>query len=573
MTLNYASPEQLRGLPVTTACDVYALGVLLYELLTGVRPYDVSSQPLDVVLATVGEGEPRRPTAAVRSSLVPYDARELRGDLEAIVLKAMHKEASHRYASAQELADDIARHLDSKPIVAREPSLAYLAAQLARRHRAAFVAGGVSIAALLVALGVSLWQTRVAMAERDRATARFNDTRQLANALIFKIHDEVWPLAGSTPVRKSIVAEALTYLERLSDDPSADAALRLELAKAYRRVGELQGNPNTPNLGDRQGALTSVRKAVALLRPFVSTASFDPQAAIELGRARITLSRLADVAGTSEEALEAAQGAIAVGEALVNRSPRDSHARRFLGSAYFNMAFSDPQSSVRHWQRAGEVFESLLAEEPANLDSQRNVALVEKYLGGHYQGKGDLANALRHHGRALELDRRRAEAEPQNRQAQLDLAIDLGNVAWIHKAAGRFAEAVAAYEQSLDIRRRLSESDPKDDYARGRLAFVLNNLANVYSTLGRHAEALAHAREAVAIADARRSVDSQNRTELVDYLSNLAHIERAASRLGASCATARRAHDLASQTEITAEKDRILARVAEGLEACGSRLP
>ena len=187
------------------------------------------------------------------------------------------------------------------------------------------------------------------------------------------------------------------------------------------------------------------------------------------------------------------------------------------------------------------MFESLLAEEPANLDSQRNVALVEKYLGGHYQGNGDLANALRHHGRALELDRRRAEAEPQNRQAQLDLAIDLGNVAWIHKAADRFAEAVAAYEQSLDIRRRLSESDPKDDYARGRLAFVLNNLANWYSTLGRHAEALAHAREAVAIADARRSVDSQNRTELVDYLSNLARIERAASRLDASCATARRA--------------------------------
>ena len=573
MTPNYASPEQLRGLPVTTACDVYALGVLLYELLAGVRPYDVSSQPLDVVLATVGEGETRRPSAAAQSGLLPYDGRQLRGDLDAIVLKAMHKEPSHRYASAQELSDDIGRHLDSQPIVAREPSLAYVAAQLARRHRAAFVAGGVSIAALLAALGVSLWQTRVAMAERDRATARFNDARQLANALIFKIHDEVRPLAGSTPVRKSIVAEALTYLERLSDDPSADAALRLELAKAYRRVGELQGNPNTPNLGDRQGALTSVRKAVALLRPFVSTASFDPQAAIELGRAQITLSRLADVAGTSEEALEAALGAIAVGEALVNRSPRDSDARRFLGSAYFNMAFSDPQSSVRHWQRAGEVFESLLAEEPANLDSQRNVALVEKYLGGHYQGNGDLANALRHHGRALELDRRRAEAEPQNRQAQLDLAIDLGNVAWIHKAAGRFAEAVAAYEQSLDIRRRLSESDPKDDYARGRLAFVLNNLANWYSTLGRHAEALAHAREAVAIADARRSVDSQNRTELVDYLSNLARIERAASRLDASCATARRAHDLAAQTEITAEKDRILARVAEGLEACGSRVP
>ena len=154
-------------------------------------------------------------------------------------------------------------------------------------------------------------------------------------------------------------------------------------------------------------------------------------------------------------------------------------------------------------------------------------------------------------------------------------AIHLGNVAWIHKAAGRFAEAVAADEQSLDIRRHLSESDPKDDYARGRLAFVLNNLANSGPTLGRHAEALAHAREAVAIADARRSVDSQNRTELVDYLSNSrrASSGRRAGSTPREPATARRAHDLASQTEITAKKDRILARVAEGLEACGSRLP
>ena len=140
-------------------------------------------------------------------------------------------------------------------------------------------------------------------------------------------------------MRKSIVAEALTYLERLSDYPSADAALRLELAKVYRRVGELQGNPNTPNLGDRQGALTSVRKAVALLRPLCPPPRSIPRrrSSWDAPGSRSADSRTSP--GTSEEALEAAQGAVAVGEALVNRSPRDSHARRFLGSAYFNMAF------------------------------------------------------------------------------------------------------------------------------------------------------------------------------------------------------------------------------------------
>jgi non-specific serine/threonine protein kinase/serine/threonine-protein kinase len=571
MSPNYASPEQLRGLAVTTVSDVYALGVVLYELLTGGRPYDVTSRPLDEVLATVGEREPRRPSAAVDSGRLPYDGRRLRGDLDAIVLKAMHKEPAQRYASARELADDLARHLATQPIVAREPSLAYVAARLARRHRAAFVAAGVSAAALLVALGVSLWQTRVAIAERDRASARFNDARQLAYALIFKIHDEVWPLAGSTPVRKSIVAEALTYLERLSADPSGDAALRFELARAYRRVGELQGNPNTPNLGDRSGALTSVRKAVALLRPLVSGDTFDPKVAIELGHALITLSRLESVAGVGDEKLEAARSAVAVAERLVSRNSRDSEARRFLASAYFHMAVVEPQSNVRHWQRAGEVFEALLAEEPANPDRLRNVALVAKYLGGHYQRIGDLDEALRHHTRALELDRRCAETQPQNRQTQIDLAIDLGNVAWVHNAKGSFAEAVETYKQSLDIRRRLSESDPKDDYARGRLAYVLTSLSTSYSRLGRHTEAIASGGEAVQINEGRGEVDSDVHTQLVDSLSLLARVERVAGRLESSCTNARRAHALATENDLGSQKDRILQQIAESIAACEAR--
>jgi tetratricopeptide (TPR) repeat protein len=426
------------------------------------------------------------------------------------------------------------------------------------------------VAALLVALGVSLWQTRVAVAERDRARARFDDARQLAYALIFRIHDEVRPLPGSTPVRRSIVAEALTYLERLSADPAADAALRVELARGYHRVGEVQGNPNTPNLGDREGALASLRKAVALLDPLVAAGTFDRQAALELGRARITYSRLERVGGAREEALDAGRKAVSIAEALVARDPRDRDARSLLGGAVFEIAFVDPPS-MPHWQRAGGVYESLLAEEPGNPEWQRSVARVEKYIGGHYQAEGDLREALRHHERALELDRRRAEAEPENRQAQLDLAIDLGNVAWIHDAAGRFAEAVMAYEQSRDLRRRLSESDPRDDYARGRLAYALDALARSYSKLARHADAILHARQAVQISEARSGVDGQNRAELVDYLSGLARVERAAGLFERSCTNARRAHDLAGGTDLGFEKDRILQQIAEGLAACDAR--
>ena len=166
-TPNYASPEQLRGLAVTAACDVYALGVLLYEMLSGSRPYDVSATPLDEMLATVVEREPPRPSSAVTSARLPYEPRRLKGDIDAIVRQAMCKDARRRYASPQEFSEDISRHLAGEPVLAREPSIFYVMSTLARRHRPVFSALAISVAAL----AVSVWQTRIVVAERNHAVA------------------------------------------------------------------------------------------------------------------------------------------------------------------------------------------------------------------------------------------------------------------------------------------------------------------------------------------------------------------------------------------------------------------
>ncbi|MGH9199817.1 MAG: protein kinase domain-containing protein [Vicinamibacterales bacterium] len=577
LTPNYASPEQLRGLPVTTVCDVYALGVLLYELVTGSRPYDTIGLALDEVLTTVVEREPSRPSSASPpSESVPYESRRLKGDIDAIVLKAMSKEPARRYSSARELSDDLSRHLTDQSVVAHEPSFGYTLGRLARRHRPAFAAAAVSLVALLAALGVSLRQTDIAIAERNRADARFNDAREIANALIFKIHDGVQPLPGSTPVRQLIVAEALRYLERLSADPAADAALRLELARGYIRIGTVQGVQSVPNLGDRQGALDSLRKAVSLLAPLTARGDPSRDVALEMGNAQIALSRLARVTGKNDEAISAMRTAIATAEALVARDSRDDEARRLLGNAHFNMAFAvaGAESGVPHWERAGVVFESLLADRPDDSDRQRNVALVQKYLGGHYQEAGDLDRALSHYKRALELDERRMASTPENRQAQLDVAIDLGNVAAVHHSAGRLEAAVAGYEQSRDIRRHLTETDQKDDYARGRLAYVLAELSPIYSRLNRHDDALRHAREAVQIAESRAAVDSQNHAELINYLVKLAGVERRAALVDSACSDLRHAMTLTRRPQAQAVTDVDLAalgrQIAQDLATCAS---
>jgi non-specific serine/threonine protein kinase/serine/threonine-protein kinase len=271
LTPNYASPEQLRGLPVTTASDVYALGVLLYELVADAKPYETTGRPLDDVLRLVLEREPVRPSAAVgRDGLPAGRAWPRRADLDAVVLKALAKDPERRYASASELSADVGRYLDARAVQAQEPSLTYVLSRLVRRHAVTFAVAVVALVAVVVSGGVSVWQARVAERERARAEARFTEVRQLANSLVFTVHDAVAPLDGSTPVRQAIVQEALSYLERLSAEPGGDPTLRLDMAEAYTRVGYLQGDPQRPNLGDRAGAILSFDRARALVDPLLT---------------------------------------------------------------------------------------------------------------------------------------------------------------------------------------------------------------------------------------------------------------------------------------------------------------
>ena len=164
MTPFYASPEQVRGETVTHATDVYSLGVVLYELLTGVLPYDFPSNELDAVLKIVSGSDPLPPSSAVRQRT--GEARGLRGDVDTIVLKALAKEPSRRYGSALELTEDIARHLEGRPVKARAPTIGYRLARIAGRHRRilAVGAGAALLASLVTALVTAPWSLRPAPA-------------------------------------------------------------------------------------------------------------------------------------------------------------------------------------------------------------------------------------------------------------------------------------------------------------------------------------------------------------------------------------------------------------------------
>lgn len=237
LTPDYSSPEQVRGAEISTATDIYSLGAVLYQMLTGQRPYSIRNYDPIEIARVVCDAEVRPPSE--------LGNRRLRGDLDVIVLKAMQKEPARRYRSVEEFSEDIRRYLEGMPITARPDAAAYRVAKFVSRHRAGVVAVVAVVAALTAGLAVALHEASVAQ-------RRFAQVRELANTFLFKFYDQVTPLPGSTAVRASIVETSRKYLDGLASDAGNDKGLLLELAQAYQRLGNVQaaGHANLDQLED-----------------------------------------------------------------------------------------------------------------------------------------------------------------------------------------------------------------------------------------------------------------------------------------------------------------------------------
>ncbi len=544
LTPQYSSPEHVRGETVTTASDVYSLGVILYELLTGTRPYRVAGRTAAEIERAVTEQEPARPSTAATMA-ASADARDttvhrlrtsLQGDLDNIALKALQKDPQQRYATAADLAEDIQRHLDGYPVHARANTLGYRAARFLRRHRRSAAAATLAAVSLVGGLGLAIWQAHVARLERDRATERVHDVQRLANSLIFKIHDGVQNLPNSTPVRRMIIAEALGYLETLRNDPAADESLRIELSQAYQRIGIVQGQGNVANLGDARGAIDSLTKGLDVLRPLLADPVAHRAAAVQFGRTALSLATTLLTAGDKTRADAAMREAAEVAGRLVSASPGDDDSRRLLATVEFQYALhASGQESLAHWKTAGDLFESLLNARPDDPDRQRNVALVHKYLGSIYTDGSDFDAAFVHHSRARDLDEKRLAANPSDRLAQIDVAVDLANTGRVLTHTGRHVEAIAEYERSLAIRQRLADSDSHDTFALGRVAFVHARLAYLYRVTGEKAKGLDHARLAVSLNESFGQADPVHRGDLAEALLLLGDTETAVGDEAAAC--------------------------------------
>jgi tetratricopeptide (TPR) repeat protein len=491
-TPDYASPEQVRSGPITTRTDVYSLGLLLFELLTGARGQIAdTSSPLGLDRSICEEETELASQRAVERGDQTL-ARQLRGDLDTIIATAIRKEPERRYGSATALSDDLGRYLKGKPVEARPGTLAYRAWKLVRRHRVAVAA------AVLVACSITAGVTATVYQAR-RAERRFQQVRRLANSMMFDIHDRIQHLAGATEARKAIVSTALEYLENLSHDSSGDTSLVLEVAAAYERIGDVQGLLDESNLGDTQGAVTSYRHAEAILK----TVKDRNEQSVRFREASVEwkLGLVLQVRGLAAAARDSYLRAEELVRRLVEERPQDQETLRLACGLYsdianFAVSMRDTQRVEQATTEAMALARRLVTLDPSGRTSRASFTQAQSSLARAYLNNGQMEAAAQADRELVALREQMVREEPENVTYRRELMMSYSRLADIlgsrmGENLGDFAGAEQVLEQAAETADWLVLRDSADRSARFDLAEIrLRSGLMVLRDLGRPDQAL-----------------------------------------------------------------------------------
>ena len=477
MTPAYASPEQIRGEVYSVSGDVYSLGVIFYELLAGKRPYEVPGSSLTEMVRVVCEETPKRLSESAGDDRL---RRRLRGDLENIAAKALEKDPRRRYATVDEFAADIRRHLNGQPVRARHATFLYRAGKFLRRHNVAIPAAFAATILILGFAAAALWEAR-------QAERRFEDVHNLAHSVMFELHDAVAPLAGSTAARNLLVARALEYLERLSHESGRDPKLAREVALGYERIGVVQGATYESNLGNYPASLESLRKSAAILDGLAKKDPRDESLRRDHLRVSNRLSSAYAAVGDHAHAFDAAAQSLALSEAGYREHGDDIAALSDLLSAVSRYAdtLADAtryQEMLPYRQRALELTERLASMQRPADDTERNLALAHKKLAAVYGVLKRLDESRTEYEKALAIDQARSDRDPDH--ARMDLSFDYSDLGWVFLRQKQFNAALDADFKALKLRSTQVEADPRDVRGARAVASSTERIAAAYNEMG-----------------------------------------------------------------------------------------
>jgi len=513
LTPEYASPEQIRGEEVTTSSDVYSLGVVLYELLTGRRPFTLKTRSPEELRDAILHREPERPSTKIR----------LHRDLEAITLKTLRKEPERRYASVEQLSEDIRRYLEGLPVRARPDSFGYRAGKFIKRHRVGAAASVLIAASLVGGLGLALWQMRVARSERDHARLETARAQQVSAFLrsLFKSSTPRQARGQKLTAQDLVDAGAARVDRELAQQPDLQASMLALLGSVYLELGlpekaepllsrslamreKLPGSEHAEvadslywlaglkaRLGDYRGSEALAKRAVRIREQSPGRDSALAEALSQLGGILRNLGRL-------EEARDLSQRAVAIEE----KNGGANLYKWLTNLAAVEVDLDNFDSARKLAERALEI--GIRSE--GKVDVQVDVTMLN--LASMATAQEDYPRALSLFKQALAIDERAFGKESAGH------VYTLGEMGELYLAMGDYPRAREALDRAIEVGKR---SLPPDHLA---FAAPLTYLGRLLLAEGKPREALSFLEHGLALRE--KAFPGQDHEAIAESLTDIA---------------------------------------------------
>jgi serine/threonine protein kinase/Tfp pilus assembly protein PilF len=515
-TPDYASPEQVRAESLTTATDIYSLGIILYELLTGHRPYSLDSTRSDLLVRQILESTPLTPSEVVstnqtvqhgkqpsetvtpdkvcqqRSTRLHRLQRQLRGDLDAIVLTALKKQSEQRYATAAQLAEDLQRFLRGEPVHATPDRWLYRTRKFIARNRTSVAASLVLFLAILAGLFGTSYGFLQARQQRDLAEANFDQALQAIDRMLIHVgDDDLANMPHMSRVRRAVLEDALELCHTIaSRQPTANPRMQSELGRVHLLVGRIY-----EDLVMLDKSQQAYQRGVQILTELASERSASPDDLQRLAQGRFDLGVVADKLGRVEEAKTAYQTAWDHYRQLQQSQPKDPRSAPGATNAASALATlignDSPDQAIEMLQQTIDEQKTRLTADSSDIQGQVALAAAYNNLGVLLaELPTRITEATKAHLQALELRRAVCQTTPDDLKATEELVTSYNNLAYAQYRQAHYDAAVATFQTGIELQQQLARSFPGYPKQRQTLAKLQNNLGACYAEMNHFDQAV-----------------------------------------------------------------------------------
>jgi eukaryotic-like serine/threonine-protein kinase len=536
-TLEYMAPEQAgyAGFDIDTRADIYSLGVVLYELLTGLRPFDrerLQKAGLSEMIRVIKEDEPSKPstrlstsdslpaTAAVRRIEPKRLTALLRGELDWVVMKCLEKQRERRYETASGLARDIQRYLANEIVEARPPSRSYRLKKFISKYRAQVISASLVLLALVIGtvaatLGLLEAQNQTTIANRAtgekelalKEVAQQAEKERIArqnaevmtknaldanNAMAIDIQEELAPKPGLQDLRIKLLRKAREGLTKILEQSRGLGSPDATIVSTYYQLGDLEWN-----LGDVVAAKKEFQKGVDLAKQLSASRPDERDTQKLLSDGYTKLGDAIKLLGDTEEANVYFLRSLDVDRGLVASDPKNAELQRSL-SVDLNklgdvaLRQGDPKKALEYYQECFDIRSDLVSADNTDIKRQRDLSSVHTRLGDAKVDLSNAAEALTHYKSALLISKQLAELHPKNAEVQRDYGLNSSRVGKLLKGIAKPDEAMGYFSDALNTLKPLVDADPQN-------AEIKRDLGGIYERMGDTALGLNDAAKALEL--------------------------------------------------------------------------